>query len=75
MKTLHKLAFLPALLLATTSAGITPENSARLVGKAASVDYSTAPRVDVDKPVELIPLYLRDKRIHGLKPLQSLVDA
>ena len=32
-------------------------------------------RVNVDKPVELIPLYLRDKRIHGLKPLQALVDA
>lgn len=44
-------------------------------GLGSSVDFSTAPRVDVDKPVELIPLYLRDKRIHGLKPLQALVDA
>lgn len=40
-----------------------------------SADLSTAPRVNVDKPAELIPLYLRDKRIHGLKPLQELVDA
>jgi nitrous oxidase accessory protein len=75
VKTLRKLAFLPALLLATTSAGITPESSGRLVEKAASADFSTAPRVSVDKPVELIPLYLRDKRIHGLIPLQKLVDA
>ena len=29
----------------------------------------------MDKPVELIPLYLRDKRIHGMVPFQSLVDA
>ena len=43
--------------------------------RAASADFSTAPRVDVDKPVELIPLYLRDKRIHGLTPFQNLVDA
>lgn len=33
------------------------------------------PRVNVDKPVELVPLYLRDKRIHGLQPFQALVDA
>ncbi len=39
------------------------------------VDLSNAPRVDVDKPVELIPLYMRDKRIHGLVSFQSLVDA
>lgn len=34
-----------------------------------------APRVDVDKPVQLVPLYLRDKRIHGLPPFQALVDS
>lgn len=34
-----------------------------------------APRVDVDKPVQLVPLYLRDQRIHGLTPFQALVDA
>lgn len=43
--------------------------------RAAASDLATAPRVDVDKPVELIPLYQRDKRIHGLKPLQALIDA
>ena len=41
----------------------------------AGADFSTAPRVNVDKPVDLVPLYLRDKRIHGLKPFQALVDA
>lgn len=38
-------------------------------------DMNTAPRVDVDKPMEVVPLYLRDKRIHGLQPFQALVDA
>ncbi|MFO1220629.1 MAG: nitrous oxide reductase family maturation protein NosD [Burkholderiaceae bacterium] len=34
-----------------------------------------APRVGVDRPKPTFPLYQRDKRIHGLKPLQPLVDA
>lgn len=38
-------------------------------------DMAKTPRVDVDKPVTLVPLYMRDKRIHGLKPFQALVDA
>ncbi|MDP2786352.1 MAG: nitrous oxide reductase family maturation protein NosD [Sulfurimicrobium sp.] len=38
-------------------------------------DMGNVPRVDVDKPVQLVPLYLRDKRIHGLAPFQALVDA
>ncbi|MFZ4537553.1 nitrous oxide reductase family maturation protein NosD [Propionivibrio sp.] len=75
MKTLHKLAFLPALLLATTSAGITPETQVPPAAVGSTADFSNAPRVNVDKPVELIPLYLRDPRIHGLQPLQALVDA
>jgi nitrous oxidase accessory protein len=32
-------------------------------------------RVDVNKPMVLVPLYERNKRIHGLTPFQSLVDA
>ena len=75
MKLLHKLAFLPAVLLAATSAGITPDGSGRPAETGVTADFSNAPRVNVDKPVELIPLYQRDKRIHGLKPLQLLVDA
>lgn len=41
----------------------------------ATADLSTAPRVDVDRPKPTYPLYQRDKRIHGLKPFQELVDA
>jgi nitrous oxidase accessory protein len=41
----------------------------------ASADLSTAPRVDVDRPKPVFPLYMRDKRIHGLRPFQELVDA
>ncbi len=49
------------------------------VGMAAelggSPDLSTAPRVDVDKPVQLVPLHERDSRIHHLPSFQKLVDA
>ncbi|BAN34202.1 periplasmic copper-binding [Sulfuricella denitrificans skB26] len=49
------------------------------VGVAAefesSPDLSATPRVDVDKPVELVPLSERDPRIHHLIPFQKLVDA
>lgn len=34
-----------------------------------------APRVGVDRPKPTYPLYQRDKRIHGLKPFQDIVDA
>ena len=34
-------------------------------GPGSTADFSTAPRVDVHKPAEIIPLYMRDKRIHG----------
>jgi nitrous oxidase accessory protein len=73
-----------ALLLALGFAGLagatqivpSPENASdKPAGLGSSADFSTAPRVNVDKPVELIPLYLRDKRIHGLTPFQALVDA
>jgi nitrous oxidase accessory protein len=73
--TLHKLALLPALVLAAASSGTTLGDVDRSAVKGVSADFSNAPRVNVDKPVELIPLYLRDKRIHGLKPLQALIDA
>ncbi len=79
MTTLHKLAVLPVLLLAFGTVGITAGDEARWGEtppvKGQNADLSTAPRVTVDKPVELIPLYMRDKRIHGLKPFQQLVDA
>jgi nitrous oxidase accessory protein len=65
-----------ASLAGATQIVPSPEIAAdKPAGLGSSADFSTAPRVNVDKPVELIPLYLRDKRIHGLKPLQALVDA
>ncbi|MCX8085833.1 MAG: nitrous oxide reductase family maturation protein NosD [Rhodocyclaceae bacterium] len=33
------------------------------------------PRVEVDRPKPVYPLYARDARIHGLRPFQELVDA
>jgi nitrous oxidase accessory protein len=36
---------------------------------------STAPRVGVDRPKPTFMLHERDKRVHGLKPFQELVDA
>ena len=41
----------------------------------ATADLSTAPRVDVDRPKPTFPLYERNKRVHGFKPFQALVDA
>ena len=40
----------------------------------ATADLSTAPRVTIDRPKPTFMLMERDKRIHGLKPLQDLVD-
>lgn len=56
------------LLAGPLSAGV----AAELGGGA---DLSTAPRVDVDKPVQLVPLLERDARIHHLPSFQKLVDA
>lgn len=43
--------------------------------RGASVDMSTAPRVEVDRPKPTYALHERNKRVHGLKPFQPLVDA
>ncbi|MDX9951400.1 MAG: nitrous oxide reductase family maturation protein NosD [Methylophilaceae bacterium] len=40
----------------------------------ANADLSTAPRVTIDRPKPVFMLIERDKRIHGLKPFQDLVD-
>lgn len=40
----------------------------------ANADLSTAPRVTIDRPKPIFMLIERDKRIHGLKPFQELVD-
>ncbi len=65
---LHKLCVGILLAVAHVTVGFAAE-------PASSPDLSNAPRVDVDKPVELIPLAARDPRIHHLVPFQKLVDA
>ncbi len=61
-------AFAWTLLVAPLSVGVAADFG-------GSPDLSTIPRVDVDKPIVLIPLYERDPRIHSLIPFQKLVDA
>ncbi|MCM8567126.1 nitrous oxide reductase family maturation protein NosD [Thauera linaloolentis] len=77
VSTLRRLAWLAAaaaLALHAATARAAGEDEEHGAGPGAGADFSTAPRVDVHKPVELIPLYLRAKRIHGLQPFQELVD-
>jgi nitrous oxidase accessory protein len=45
------------------------------LGATSDSHTSGAPRVGVDRPKPTFPLYQRDKRVHGLAPLQPLVDA
>ncbi len=40
----------------------------------ASADLSTAPRVGIDRPKPTYMLAERNKRVHGLKPFQDIVD-
>jgi len=74
---LNKLTLLATamgLALAAAAAQATDDDRDSGRGPGSTADFSTAPRVDVHKPMEIIPLYLRDKRIHGLQPFQELVD-
>jgi nitrous oxidase accessory protein len=69
---------LPALLLGVSSLLIarpTDRDEDKPPALGATADLSTAPRVGVDRPKPTFPLYERDKRVHGLKPFQNLVDA
>ena len=73
------LALLPALLFGVSSllvARPADRDAAddKPPGFGSSADLSTAPRVSVDRPKPTYPLYERDKRIHGLKSFQHLVD-
>ncbi|MDO8933581.1 MAG: nitrous oxide reductase family maturation protein NosD [Rhodocyclaceae bacterium] len=43
--------------------------------RGATADMGNAPRVDVDRPKPFFMLHERDRRVHGLKPFQPLVDA
>jgi len=73
---LHRLTLLAAAVALALPAAQArdSDDEDRARGPGSGADFSTAPRVDVHKPVVLIPLYLRDKRIHGLQPFQELVD-
>ncbi len=42
--------------------------------RGSSADMSNAPRVTIDRPKPTFMLAERDKRVHGLKPFQDLVD-
>ena len=79
MRNRRWLSLLPGFLMVSTlllAAPTEPDNepgSPPALG--ATADMSTAPRVNVDRPKPTFPLYERHKRVHGLKPFQSLVDA
>lgn len=75
-------SIVPGLALGGFSLLVTAQGVSDKVGSGEtfgregnSVDYTTAPRVNVDRPKPTFPLYERDKRIHGLSPFQALVDA
>ena len=73
------LSLLPGFLMASTlllAAPTEPDNdSGRPPALGATADMSTAPRVNVDRPKPTFMLHERHKRVHGLKPFQSLIDA
>lgn len=59
-------------LLGGATIGQGDEDPDRELGFGA--DMSNAPRVTIDRPKPVFMLIERDKRIHGLKPFQDLVD-
>lgn len=70
---LPPLLLVSSLLLARTTE--VDDETGKPPALGATADLSTAPRVDVDRPKPTFPLYERNKRVHGLKPFQALVDA
>ena len=80
MKLKRWLSLLPALLLGVSSLLVarpadTDAGEDRPPALGATADLSTAPRVGVDRPKPTYMLHERDKRVHGLKPFQDLVDS
>jgi nitrous oxidase accessory protein len=67
LNTLAKAGIAASLILAFSTG-----NTEQQLG--ADADLSTAPRVTIDRPKPTFMLMERDKRIHGLKPFQELVD-
>ena len=78
-------ALLPLLALGVSSLLVAAETSGEIgwrgvtetaaPQRGATADMSNAPRVDVDRPKPFFMLHERDRRVHGLKPFQPLVDA
>ncbi len=71
-------ALLPALLLGVSTllvARPADRDEDKPPALGATADLSTAPRVGVDRPKPTFMLHERDKRVHGLRPFQELVDA
>ena len=79
MKPKRWLSMLPALLLGVSSLLVARpadrDDDAKPPSLGSTADLSTAPRVGVDRPKPTYMLHERDKRVHGLKPFQDLVDA
>lgn len=78
----HWRMIVPGLALGAFSLLVTAQGVGNVVGigetsgkLGATADLSNAPRVTIDRPKPTFMLYERDKRIHGLKPFQALVDA
>ena len=83
----HLSRLLPGMLLGAFSLLVTAQTQEEIgwrgeVGaggtakqQASAPDLTTAPRVGVDRPKPQFMLHERNKRVHGLKPFQPLVDA
>jgi nitrous oxidase accessory protein len=71
MRRVNLLARAGVALTLTLAFSITGNTEQQL---GANADLSTAPRVTIDRPKPTFMLRERDKRIHGLKPFQDLVD-
>ncbi len=72
----------PGVALGAFSVLVTAQGVGDVVGigetsgkLGATADLSNAPRVTIDRPKPTFMLMERNKRIHGLKPFQDLVDA
>lgn len=67
LNTLTKAGLATALALVFSS-GMTEQE------RGTNADMTNAPRVTIDRPKPTFMLMERDKRVHGLKPFQDLVD-
>ena len=67
LKTLSKVGLATVLIFAFSN-GFSEQEP------GSSADMSNAPRVTIDRPKPTFMLAERDKRVHGLKPFQDLVD-